>query len=409
MATQCPRGLWLMVLITSLLSLLPPPLAAQTVHYEYDALGRLTVVSTPEGVAIYEYDAVGNILRITTQRYTEVPGPVAILGVSPDRGAPGTGVTLYGKGFVPRPSDNQVTFNGVVAPVTAVSESTLTTVVPPGATTGSVSLTTAQGTATSPGPFTVLQAFAVSPDQADAALGGSVGFQATLGGAPTSEVTWRVNGIVGGNAALGAISPTGTYTAPTGPPAIQPVPIEAVLTADPTQLARASVRTAGQLSGLEAAAAVSVRVEAQAGPTASAPVSVQVLPASGPAASGPVSVALLSVSDPTASPPVAVYAGPVLSAIAPSAAPAGSSSLALTLTGANLQGASAVQILRNGSVDPTLTVTSVVPTGEGTSVSCTLTISGGASPGARILRVVTPQGTSTAFDLGTNTFTVTAP
>jgi len=299
--------------------------------------------------------------------------------------------------------------NGVATSVTAATGSTLTTLVPPGATTGPVTLTTAQGTATSPGSFTVLQAFALSPEQVDVALGASVGFHATLGGTPTTDVTWRVNGIGGGNAPLGTISPSGTYTAPSAPPAIQPVPIEAVLTSDPTQVARGSVRVVGQVSGLEAAPPVSVRVASLADPAASAPVSVQVLRPSGPTASGPVSVALLPVSGPAASPPVSVRAGPLLSGIIPNAAAPGSTNLAIILTGANLQGASAVQLLQGGSVDPTLTVTSVVAAVDGSSVSCSLSISGGAAPGARVVQVLTPQGPSTAFDLGINTFTVTAP
>jgi len=51
MAARCPRGLVLGFLFTSLLTC-PPPLVAQTMRYEYDALGRLTGVRTPEGVAI---------------------------------------------------------------------------------------------------------------------------------------------------------------------------------------------------------------------------------------------------------------------------------------------------------------------------------------------------------------------
>jgi len=47
MPARCLLGLWLVLLFTSLLVALPPPLAAQAVRYEYDALGRLTGVSTP--------------------------------------------------------------------------------------------------------------------------------------------------------------------------------------------------------------------------------------------------------------------------------------------------------------------------------------------------------------------------
>ena len=52
MAARCPRGLWLMVLFTSLLTVLPPPLSAQAVRYEYDALGGFTLGSTPAGPVI---------------------------------------------------------------------------------------------------------------------------------------------------------------------------------------------------------------------------------------------------------------------------------------------------------------------------------------------------------------------
>jgi hypothetical protein len=267
----------------------------------------------------------------------------------------------------------------------------LTTTVPSGAVTGSITLNAPLGSAVSPEPFTVLEALAVTPDQADVALGGTVDFQATLGGSPTNDVTWRVNGIVGGNATLGTITTAGAYTAPSTPPPVQPVPIEAVLTADPTQIATASVRVVGQVSGLEAAAPVSVRVTPQTGPTASAPVSVSLAPQSTPAASGPVSVTR----------------GAVVSGVAPNTGARGSTNLPVSLSGANLQGASAVRFLLNGLTDGNLTASGITQAGDGTSVSFSLAIGGSAATGLRAVQVVTPQGTSTNFDLGTNVFTVT--
>jgi hypothetical protein len=200
-----------------------------------------------------------------------------------------------------------------------------------------------------------------------------------------------VNGIVGGNATLGIITAAGTYTAPSTPPPVQPVPIEAVLTAALTQIATASVRVVGQVSGIEAAAPVSVAVTPSAGPTASAPVSVSLAPQSTPAASGPVSVT----------------GGPVVSGVAPNAGARGSPTLPVTLSGANLQGASTVRFLLNGVTDGNLTASSISPSGDGTSVSFNLAISGSAATGPRVVQVVTPQGTSTSFDLGMNVFTVT--
>jgi len=390
------------------LASLAAPAPAQEIRYIYDDLNRIVGVVDQQGnAAEYVYDSVGNILQV--KRFNVDPSAnVSISLVTPNKGNVGTTVQIFGKGFSPTPGQNAVTFSGgATATVTAATGTSLTTTVPSGAVTGPISVSAPLGSAVSPGPFTVLDALAVTPDQADVALGGSVDFQATLGGSPTTDVTWRVNGIVGGNATLGTITATGTYTAPSTPPPVQPVPIEAVLTADPTQIATASVRVVGQVSGIEAAAPVSVALTPSAGPTASAPVSVQVTPQTGPAASGPVSVALTPQSAPAASGPLAVTGGPFISSVVPNSGAIGTSGLGVTLSGANLQGTSVVRFLRNGSVDTTLTASSLVPAGDGTSVSFSLTISGSAVTGPRVVHVVTPQGTSTNFDLGTNVFTVT--
>jgi len=401
------QGFFILAALLALASL-PLPGPAQEIRFIYDSLNRLVGVVDQQGnAAFYEYDAVGNLLRV--QRFNVDPSAnVSISLVTPSRGNVGTTVQIFGKGFSPTPGQNTVTFSGgATATVTAATPNSLTTTVPSGATTGTISISTPLGSAVSPESFTILDALAVTPDEADVALGGSVDFQATLGGTPTNDVTWRASGIVGGNATLGTITPAGTYTAPSTPPPVQPVPIEAVLIADPTQIATASVRVVGQVSGIEAAAPVSVAVTPSVGPTASAPVSVQVTPQTGPTASGPVSVALTPQSAPAASGLLAVTGGPFISAVAPNSGALGASGLGVTLSGANLQGASVVRFIRNGSIDTTLTASSTVPAGDGTSVSFSLAISGSAVTGPRVVQVVTPQGTSTNFDLGTNVFTVT--
>jgi YD repeat-containing protein len=388
---QFRRGPFVLAALLALATLASPA-PAQEIRYIYDALNRLVGVVDQQGnAAEYVYDAVGNILQI--KRFSVNPSAnVSISLVTPGTGSVGTTVQIFGKGFSSTPSQNTVTFSGgATATVTAATGTSLTTTVPSGAVTGSITVSAPLGSAVSPESFTVLEALAVTPDQADVALGGTVDFQATLGGSPTTDVTWRVNGIVGGNATLGTITAAGTYTAPSTPPPVQPVPIEAVLTADPTQIATGSVRVVGQVSGIEAAAPVSVAVTPSTGPTASAPVSVQVTPQTGPAASGPVSVTR----------------GPVVSGVAPNAGARGSTTLPVTLSGANLQGASTVRFLLNGVTDGNLTASSINPSGDGTSVSFSLAISGSAATGSRVVQVVTPQGTSTSFDLGMNVFTVT--
>ncbi len=400
-------------LVTLLLGLSPPAFA-QAITYEYDALGRLILVASPEGVARYEYDAVGNLLRIVTRRYSETPDPVAILMMSPDRGPVGTEVHLYGKGFGETPAANQVAFNGTPAPVTAASSSRLVTSVPPGATTGPITVTAPGGSASSPDPFTVTQQLAVVPPQADVALGGLLDFQATRDGAPlTSGVTWQVNGIEGGTAQLGTITPAGTYTAPTTMPPLQPVSIEALLTADPTQVATARVRISQQPGGLRAAAPVSVTGAADAPALAgSAPVSVTGAAATlTPMASPPVSVTVAAGTALAGSGPLSVTRTPVILTVSPATAPPGTAALALTLTGANLrgEGATTLQVLRTGQADATVTASGIAPAPDGTNLTATLTIAGSAPLGLRVLQVSNSLGSSTGFDLGTNTFTVTAP
>ena len=68
----------------------------------------------------------------------------------------------------------------------------------------------------------------VSPSAASVAAGATQTFAATMGGVADTNVTWQVNGVTGGDAAHGAISTTGVYTAPATPPAGQTATINAI-------------------------------------------------------------------------------------------------------------------------------------------------------------------------------------
>jgi hypothetical protein len=175
------------------------------------------------------------------------------------------------------------------------------------------------------------------------------------------------------------------------------VTITAVRTADPTQVAAASVQLHAP-GGTVTAGLVSLRV-------ATTPVSATPLPA-GPVAVG-VTPAPASATPLTAS-PVAVSREPVITTVSPATAVRGTS-LTVTLGGAGLTGATAVTFERNGSADSTLTATDLVVGGNGTQATVTVTIAGGAAAGGRIVRIVTPGGTSTAGGVGGNGFTVTVP
>jgi hypothetical protein len=103
--------------------------------------------------------------------------------------------------------------------------------------------------------------------------------------------------------------------------------------------------------------------------------------------------------------PVSVSVGPVITAISPATGHVGTN-VGVTISGWNLQGATAVQVLKDGLADTTVTASGVTAAPDGTSVTCTLTIGSSAPTGARVLRVVTPQGQSTNLNLNTDTFTV---
>ena len=196
------------------------------IQYVYDALGRLTGVVDQQGnVATYTYDAVGNLLAISRVNVADIPGAVGITLVSPGSGTVGATVMIFGKGFSTTASQNAVAFNGTSATVTEAAPNRLVTSVPSGATTGSITLTAPLGNATSPSAFTVISVtgpLAVTPASALVLPGRTQQFAATLNGSPTSSVTWAVNGIPGGDTAIGTISTSGLYTAPSALGADEP-------------------------------------------------------------------------------------------------------------------------------------------------------------------------------------------
>ena len=87
----------------------------------------------------------------------------------------------------------------------------------------------------------------ISPSAAAVPLGASQSFQATVTGVPSANVTWDVNGIVGGNASVGLIlnSPSGpdttVYTAPHILPAGGAVTVHAASNTNPSMSASASI------------------------------------------------------------------------------------------------------------------------------------------------------------------------
>ena len=130
------------------------------VTYIYDELERLVGVVDGSGEgASYHYDAVGNLLSIS--RYST--GQVSIIEFSPNSAPVGSSVTIYGTDFSSTPSQNSVTFNATAATVTSSTTTQIVATVPAAATTGSIGVTTPNGSSTSNSVFTVAAAGAGAP------------------------------------------------------------------------------------------------------------------------------------------------------------------------------------------------------------------------------------------------------
>jgi chitodextrinase len=84
-------------------------------------------------------------------------------------------------------------------------------------------------------------AVVVSPTSASVTVAKTQPFAASVSGTTNTAVTWQVNGVAGGDAAHGAISAAGMYTAPATVPSAPMVTVAAVSQADATKSASATV------------------------------------------------------------------------------------------------------------------------------------------------------------------------
>ena len=109
------------------------------------ATGARTVTLTTGS----EIDSLANGFMVTAET-------LAISSFTPQSGTVGSPVTIQGQGFSTTASEDSVQFNGVPATVAFATATTLIVSVPPGATTGSISVTVGSQTATSSSNFTVL-------------------------------------------------------------------------------------------------------------------------------------------------------------------------------------------------------------------------------------------------------------
>jgi YD repeat-containing protein len=405
----------------------------------YDDNGRLHAVISPTGeAAVYEYDAAGNITAIRRL----AADSLAIISFSPHEGLPGDQVTFTGVGF--GGGVTGVSFNGASATIVSVTPSRVVATVPPAATTGLVTITTPTGSVSTTTPFTIA-GLRITPSFAAVYFGGNVQFSAEVLPATLDQsVQWSVEDINGGNAAVGTISASGLYTAPNT--RFSSLRIRATSIADSARFAEAQVKVSDPNDVQSIfAAAVSVQrqdrvsVASLAGPVtvrynipselqaAVAPlVSVQygdsgelmavvsaalsVQHAGQTQAAGltqPVSVQYANgVGQYSAQAAVSSTAGPYIQSLSPSSL-SRNTSTTITLNGVGLTNASALRfITANGLNDSAITFSNIVVSGDGTSLTATITVGSGADLSSHTVVVVTPAGDSITVNLGTNALNI---
>ncbi|HMJ70309.1 MAG TPA: FG-GAP-like repeat-containing protein [Cyclobacteriaceae bacterium] len=124
---------------------------------------------------------------------TGAPLPT-ITSFNPIEGHVGSVVTITGTNFSATPGSNFVEFNGITAAVTSSTHTSITTIVPAGATTGPITVTVSGNTATSATDFTVTVPVLVvdsQPVAADACAGTNATFSVTASGDIGITYQWQ--------------------------------------------------------------------------------------------------------------------------------------------------------------------------------------------------------------------------
>ena len=121
--------------------------------------------------------------------------PPTITSFTPTSGMIGTSVTITGTNFSIIPENNEVQFNGTSATVTSSSATSITCLVPAGASTGPISVTVAGQTETSTSDFTVtgsLITITTQPTSVTACDGQTVTFTTAATGTTNITYQWQM-------------------------------------------------------------------------------------------------------------------------------------------------------------------------------------------------------------------------
>ncbi|MFO0331316.1 MAG: FG-GAP-like repeat-containing protein, partial [Bacteroidota bacterium] len=122
-----------------------------------------TNVTAPRGINTIDLNGDSKLEIVLTQNasggqllvYQNLIANPTITSFLPNAGPIGTEVVISGTNFSVVPTDNDVRFNGISAYVISSTASSITAIVPPGATAGPISVTVTNNTATSSSNFNV--------------------------------------------------------------------------------------------------------------------------------------------------------------------------------------------------------------------------------------------------------------
>lgn len=326
---------------------------------------------------------------------TENAAPPTIAGFTPNAREIGGAVTIRGSLFT---GATAVSFNGTNQPVfTVVNDTTITTTVPAGTTTGTVAVTNPFGTGTSTAVFTIIPVPTVTSfNPATGTLGSTVTITGTgftwatavqFGGASATTFTINSNTSITATVPATAISGVVSVINPSGTGASSSVytviPAPTVSSFNPTT---GPVGTSVVITGNDFQSITNVQFNGvNASYSVNSSTQITAIVPSG-AATGLVAVINGSGTANSASSFV-VTTPPVVNSFNPSSGGVGSS---VVITGTNFTGATLVTF--NGSPATTYTVNS--------STQITAVVPASGSTG--VISVTTPQGTASS----SNSFTV---
>jgi len=163
------------------------------------------------------------------------------------------------------------------------------------------------------------------------------------------------------------------------------------------------------IPAFRAGSPVSVRVGEAAVPFVASGVSLRVaepLVVANNSIPSSVSVQVGPPSNDLAIAAIALSFKPVITSVSPATGSPGTPSVVLRVLGAGFDGGATVSFLRNNAVDSSITVVTLSVSPDGAEADIEIAIAPSAPIGARVIRINTSAGSSTAIGTGGNLFTV---